>query len=398
MRTCRACLSTSLDPFVDLGYQPPSNDFVGAGAKQYPLRVEVCADCGHGQMAVDVDPTEIFNDQYAYFSSASPTWLEDRRVLANRMINEFNLIPASLVVDIGSNDGYYLRHFKERGIGVAGYEPAANVAEAARKIGIPTDTEFWSRSTHAFGADLVNATNVLAHTPDLDSFVEGVAHSLAADGVATFEFPLFSNLIKFNQLDTIYHEHYSYISVHSLQTVLARHSLRLWRIEELATHGGSVRAFACKQNARYLEEASVEKALAEEIWAPDADFQRKADRVKWDLLAFLAESRADGTVVGYGAPAKATVLANYAGLDKGIIEFTVDDSPAKQGKHIPGTNIPIHSFDVLANLGYTPAYILLFAWNLKEPIGAKLSKLYSHIGLRRPRLVTAVPHLDVTNL
>jgi len=394
---CRACFGVNLSPFVDLGWQPPSNDFVECGHLQYPLKVMVCEDCGLGQLADVVDPGEIFNNSYAYYSSQSPSWLEDRRVLADRMINEFRLDAASLVVDVGSNDGYYLRHYVERGIGVRGFEPAENVAEAARRIGVPTDTKFWSRSVHALGADLVNATNVLAHTPDMDSFIEGVAASLLRDGVATLEFPLFSNLIKFNQLDTIYHEHYSYISIRALRVVLSRHGLRIWRIEELATHGGSVRVFACKETARYLEESSVERVAGAELFAPEHNFEDAARQLKITALRQLAEIGKESYVIGYGAPAKATVLSNYLGLDRSLIEFTVDDSPYKQGKRIPGTNIPIVSFECLGEGAEVPDYIVLFVWNLIEPIKKKLQQHYAGVVLP-PKLVTLVPKFTVTEI
>ena len=391
---CRACFSENLSPFVDLGWQPPSNDFEGKGMYQYPLKVVVCEDCGLGQMEYDVAPDEIFNDDYAYFSSASPTWVADRKALADRMINEFRLDGASLVIDIGGNDGYYLEHFK--GVGVLNYEPSESVAKVSEQKGIKTRREFWGPETaRKIGADLINATNVLAHTPDMDGFIAGVAGALAPSGVATFEFPLFSNLIANNQLDTIYHEHYSYISVRALRTVLDRHALRIWRIEQLATHGGSVRVFACKRDARYREEASVESVAGSERFAPNYDFQRQAKDIKTSTLRYLASLREQSQVVGYGAPAKATVLCNYLGLDHDLIQYTVDDSPAKQGKCIPGTNIPIVSFDQHAKQ-MTPDVIFVFAWNLLEPIATKLRKFY-HLH-QPPTLVTAIPNLTITKL
>lgn len=398
--SCRACFGENLSDFVDLGLQPPSNDYRQQPMVQkfYPLKMVVCKSCGLGQTSYDIIPEQIFSD-YLYFSSQSPSWVEDRRRLAARMINEFKLDKASLVVDIGSNDGYYLKHFVDKGIQVVGYEPAANVAEVARAAGVPTHTEFWSGSTHARGCDLVNATNVLAHTPDMDGFIQGVAASLLADGVATLEFPLFSNLIKNNQLDTIYHEHYSYISIAALRQVLDRHGLRIWRIEELSSHGGSVRVFACRTGARYLEEASVSRVAEGELWAPDHNFEERAQDVKWDLLDSLAYKRGTGVIVGYGAPAKATVLANYAGLNADIIPFTIDDSPYKQGKYVPGTNIKIEPFTTLEQLWVVPRCILLFPWNLLEPIKAKLQNHYAHLPPEdRPQLVTAIPELTVTNL
>lgn len=395
---CRACFGENLKPFVDLGLQPASNDYRAEADIQtiYRLRMVVCEDCGLGQLDLNVNPTTIFDD-YMYFSSASPTWVADRKAFADRMVNELRLDEGSLVVDIGSNDGYLLKHFVDRGVQVLGYEPAGNVAEVARASGVPTKVAFWGPKIHAVNADLVNATNVLAHTPDMDGFIAGVAASLALGGVATFEFPLFTNLIKSNQLDTIYHEHYSYISIVALEPVLSRHGLRIWRIEELPTHGGSVRIFACKQDARWLEEDSVARVTASEVWAPDYDFESKARRVKWDLLAFLEEHRGE-RIVGYGAPAKATVLCNYAGLGADIIDYVVDDSPAKQGKFVPGTNIPIVPFSHLAEANPLPDHILVFAWNLLEPITGKLRRHYAGEPRRLPQLITAIPELTITNL
>lgn len=393
---CRACFGTNLNEFVDLGFQPPSNDFVFGGLKQYPLKVMVCFDCGLGFMEHDVDEKEIFDDSYAYFSSASPTWVADRKALADRMTNEFNLKSGDLVIDIGGNDGYYLQHF--RTCGVRNYEPSGSVAEISEQKGIKTFREFWGPETaRRIGANLINATNVLAHTPDMDGFVAGIAGALAADGVATLEFPLFSNLIRYNQLDTIYHEHYSYISIRALEPVLARHGLRIWRIEELPTHGGSVRVFASLRHSRYLEEDSVARVKASELFAPDIDFETRARKVKWDLLEYLSET---GPIAGYGAPAKATVLANYCGLANDCISFTVDDSPAKQGHDIPGTNIPIISFDELGDWDKPPAF-LVFPWNLKDPIAAKLKRYYNGFQMppcAYPRLVTAIPKVEFTTL
>jgi hypothetical protein len=396
---CRACFSGNLRPFVDLGCQPPSNDYAHKGKFQYPLKVEVCENCGLGQMVHDVPPRDIFNYDYAYFSAMSPSWVADRRALAARMINMFALQSSSLVIDIGGNDGYYLEHLQPH-CRVLNYEPAESVARVSREKGIETVTEFWGShlDTAPLQATLINATNVLAHTPDMNSFITAVRPALALDGVVTFEFPLFSNLIEHNQLDTIYHEHYSYISVGALRTILERHGMRIWRIEELATHGGSVRVFASERDSRYCQEESVARIETFERWAPNADFESKAQKVKWDLLGFLAEARTAGRIIGYSAPAKATVLANYVGLDTSVLDLTVDDSPAKQGQRIPGTNIPIVPFDKMDE-GGVPAYILLFAWNLLEPIKAKLSKHYHELRPNlRPRLVTAIPELRVTNI
>ncbi len=402
---CRACNHDGLEDFVDLGVQPASNDYlIQPGAQTfYPLKMVVCPACGLGQLTETVDPAAIFSD-YLYFSSVAATWVADRKALADRMINEFDLGAADLVIDIGSNDGYYLKHFLGT-CDVMGYEPAANVAKVAEQAGVSTHVGFFGpQCAIPHNAALINATNVLAHTPDMDGMVAGIAGHLAPQGVATLEFPLFSNLIRNNQLDTIYHEHYSYISIAALQPVLARHGLRIWRIEELSTHGGSVRVFACKDNARFREEASPIQVINNEYFAPTyaANFELTVQKVKWDLLSFLADVRLEGPIIGYGAPAKATVLCNYAGLNADTIEYVIDDSPAKQGRYVPGTNIPILSSEALDDP--TPEYIIVFPWNLLEPIKAKLQQRYGPAWsdqkgyTRRPKIITAIPELTVTDL
>lgn len=395
---CRACGSVNLTDYVDLGIQPPSNDYRINTLEQrtFELKMLVCAECGLGQLSEAIDPESIFND-YLYFSSQSPTWVEDRRHAALSLINLLDLRSGSLVVDLGSNDGYFLQHFVGT-CSVLGYEPASNVATVANSRGIPTKVEFWGShgiNFEGIHADLINATNVLAHTPDMYAFIRGISRALAPNGVATLEFPLFSNLIKFNQLDTIYHEHYSYISVAALEKVLAKVGMRIWRIEELSTHGGSVRVFACCEEAKWKEEASVARVKAGELWPLSVSFEEAAQKIKWDILRFFAAERS-ARVVGYGAPAKATVLCNYVGLGRDAIKMVVDDSPYKQGKFIPGTNIPIVPFSELVAEG-PPQFIFVFAWNLLEPIKAKLAKHYEGYPFR-PRLVTAIPSLVVTNI
>lgn len=390
---CRVCAG-DCRPYVDLGVQPLSNDYhhTNSGQPQYPLDVWTCVDCDLGQLTETVPPSEIFSD-YLYFSSMSPSWVADRKAFAYRIINELRLDKDSLVIDIGSNDGYFLQYFA--GIcEVLGYEPAANVAEVAETIGVKTRVSFWGAETaRGIGATLINATNVFAHTPDLDGFVAGLAGALASDGVATLEFPLFSNLIKYNQIDTIYHEHYSYVTLEAVQILAERYGLRIWRVEELATHGGSVRVFLCKENARFYPENSLVKAAATQMRPKNKPMQGQAWLIKQALRDYISR---DGPVIGYGAPAKATVLCNYVGLDRDDIPYIVDDSPAKQGRLVPGTNIPIMSFEHMANQE-TPDAILVFAWNLLEPITGKLRQHYANAE-KLPTIVTAIPELKLTRL
>jgi SAM-dependent methyltransferase len=393
--TCRACGSEEVQPFVDLGCQPMSNDFRASNVAQpqWPLEMLVCAACGLGQLSLELEPEAVFNNTYAYFSSTSPTWVEDRRHLANRMINMFNLDQKSVVVEIGGNDGYYLKHFlgKTR---VENWEPCANVAEVAKEADIPTVVKFWGPYAYTAGADLINATNVLAHTPDMLGMIAGIAMALKPDGVATLEFPLFTNLIRQNQIDTIYHEHYSYISLTALNKVLVRNDLKMWRVEELPTHGGSVRVFVSKQGSRFQLEDSVVQVAGQEIWPVNVDMQAKATMIKEGFWNWLTS--AQKPIYGYGAPAKATVLCNYLGLGKDDIEFIVDDSPAKQGKLVPGTNIPVVSFDHLTQ-AVRPRNIVIFPWNLAEPIKKKLVDFYNPLSASPyslgPDYVTAIPQL-----
>jgi hypothetical protein len=391
---CRAC-GGNCRSFLDLGISPLANDYreKNANQPQYPLEVWACSDCDMGQLTETVNPSQIFSD-YLYFSSQSPSWVADRKAFADRIVNELDLVSSSLVIDIGSNDGYFLRHLRDTCM-VLGYEPAGNVAHVAEDHGIKTRIEFWgANSAQGLNATLINATNVFAHTPDMNGFMAGIAGALAADGIATLEFPLFSNLIRYNQIDTIYHEHYSYITVQAVSRLADRYDLRPWRIEELPTHGGSVRMFLSKIDSRYRVEESVGRICRSQVSPAEQPMQGHAWAIKNALREYLTD--APGIIVGYGAPAKATVLCNYVGLDRDDLYFIVDDSPYKQGKLVPGTNIPIVPFEHLVATE-PPAAILLFPWNLREPITVKLRAHYDNAEYR-PVLVTAIPELRITNL
>lgn len=384
MHACRNCKTELSHVFCDLGMSPPPNDYrrtLDAGQPVYELKAYVCAKCKLVQLPETVPCEEIFSD-YPYFSSVAPTWVASRKALATRMINEFKLDGATLVVDIASNDGYYLTHFVDKGIPVLGVEPAANIAPVARELGIETDCVFfgaeYARDKGA-SATLIHAANVLAHVPDIHDFVQGFYELLAPDGVAVFEFPAVINLLKYTQFDSIYHEHYSYLSAKVVQDILEQHHMYVWRIEEAPSHGGSYRIFASQIGSSWLVEQSVADVLAKETAAgldrleTYQSFQGQCFRVRANATDFLIQTtRSGGKVVGFGAPAKTTTFCNYAGFNQELIEYVVDDSPAKQGRYVPGTNIPIMPYELLQLDPEQPQAVIIFPWNLKEPLQKKL--------------------------
>ncbi|MFL6198797.1 MAG: methyltransferase domain-containing protein [Thermoanaerobaculia bacterium] len=401
---CRSCGAPLCHVFVDLGVQPLANSYLEPEDLRrpetfYPLCVYVCGECFLVQLPEEERPDAIFSD-YAYFSSYSESWLRHARIYAEAMIERFGLGPDQKVIEIASNDGYLLRWFQDRGIPVLGVEPARNVAEAAEAAGIPTLVRFFGSMTArelAGQADLLVGNNVLAHVPDLNDFVKGLKIALAPEGVLTMEFPHLLRLMDEDQFDTIYHEHYSYFSFLSVQKVFAAHGLTLFDVQELPTHGGSLRIFA-----RHGEDHSkpvhdrVADLLARERIAGlgrlDAypSFSQRVQRVKRGLLRFLIQAKEEGkSVVGYGAPAKGNTLLNYCGVRTDLLDYTVDLSPHKQGRYLPGTRIPIHAPERIRET--RPDYVLILPWNLKEEISAQMSDVRSWGG----RFVVAVPEVRV---
>lgn len=407
--SCRFCGARLERTFVDLGVSPLANSYLEPEDLQgpesfYPLRVFLCEECLLVQLPEAARPEEIFTD-YAYFSSVSESWVEHARRYAEAMIERFGLSGGddSLVVEIASNDGYLLQHFRDRGVPVLGIEPARNVAAAAREAGIPTDCEFFGLDkARAMVEDgvrpaLLVGNNVLAHVPDLNDFVAGLATVLAPDGVVTLEFPHLLRLMEENQFDTIYHEHYSYFSFTVVRRVFEEHGLTLFDVEELPTHGGSLRIYG-----RHAADASkaVDGRVADLLEAErraglldPATYDAFAARVratKRSLLAFLLEAKARGeTVVGYGAPAKGNTLLNYCGVRTDFLEFTVDRSPHKQGRYLPGTRIPIRSPDAIR--ATRPDVVLILPWNLKDEIVEQMADVRSWGG----RFVVAIPEMEV---
>ncbi len=405
---CRFCSASLDDTFVDLGASPLANAYLNDEAKDqpevfYPLHVYRCRTCNLVQLPAFESPESIFRD-YAYFSSYSDSWLAHAKAYTETMIERFALGADHLVVEVASNDGYLLRHFKEREVPVLGIEPARNVARAAEAIGIPTLTEFFGRAVAeelvASGkrADLIAANNVLAHTPFLNDFVDGLSHLVAPNGVVTIEFPHLVELVERNQFDTIYHEHFSYFSGLAVERVLSSHGLTIFDVERLSTHGGSLRIFAqpTETGERTVEDRvgdllDQERAKGYDTEVPYRGFAARVEGIRHRLLRFLIDRREAGeTVAGYGAPAKGNTLLNYCGVRADLLPFTVDRSPHKQGHFLPGTRIPIVAPEVLrAN---RPDYILILPWNLEQEICEQLADLRD----AGTRFVVAIP--DVTLL
>jgi SAM-dependent methyltransferase len=386
---CRFCSAPLEHTFVDLGMSPLCESYVprerlGAMEPFYPLHVRICEQCLLVQLEEFVAPEDIFTE-YAYFSSYSDSWVAHAREYVDAAVERFGLDTGSLVVELASNDGYLLQHVVERGIPALGVEPAANVAAVALERGIETVVEFFGRDLAARlisegrQADLIAANNVMAHVPDLNDFVGGMKTLLTPEGVVTIEVPHLVRLVEGNQFDTIYHEHFSYFSFLTAARVLSAHGLEVFDVEELGTHGGSLRLYAQhRQGGGQTVSGSVE-ALAEEerelgfdTLEGHAGFAPRVEETKWSLLEFLIEARREGkTIAGYGAPGKGNTLLNYCGIRTDLLDFTVDRNPYKQGQFLPGTHVPIKHPDALKQA--RPDFILILPWNLKEEIAAQLS-------------------------
>ncbi len=404
---CRACGQQLEHVFVDLGVSPLANSYLEpesllAMEPLYPLRVLVCAECLLVQLPEVASPEELFAD-YAYFSSYSDSWLDHSRRYVEMMIERFGLDGTSRVIEIASNDGYLLRFFVERGVPALGIEPAANVAQAAEELGIPTRVEFFSselaRRLTAEGqtADLLLGNNVLAHVPGLNDFVEGLRLALAPDGIITMEFPHLMRLMAENQFDTIYHEHFCYFSLASVRQVFERHGLTLFDVEELPTHGGSLRIFARHADDEGKPASNrVSELLERERAAGFGDletylsFDERVRATKRKLMAFLAELKnASRTIVGYGAPAKGNTLLNYCGIGPDFIDYTVDRSPHKQGRFLPGSRLPILAPDKIRET--RPDYVFILPWNLKQEVMEQMSEVRSWGG----KFFVAIPEVTV---
>ena len=404
---CRHCGAEMPMTLVDLGLSAVANSYVPMGKAgepepKYPLHVRVCESCWLVQVDEDVPPASIFNESSAYFSSFSDSWLAHARAYADAMADRLHLGRESLVIEIASNDGYLLKNFAAKGIPVLGIEPSGSVAAAAEKIGVPTLVEFFgervARRLHDEGRrpDLICSANVLAHVPDINDFVAGLAIALAQEGTITVEFPHLMRLVAERQFDTVYHEHFSYLSLHTARRIFAAHDLRIWDVEELPTHGGSLRLWACHDAAGHRETPAVASLLAKEASAGMltmdyyGGFQALADRTKNAFLSFLLEAKRNGrTVIGYGAAAKGNTLLNYAGARPDLIDYVADASPHKQGRYLPGSRIPV--VDEARIRETRPDCIVIFPWNLRDEITAQLAYVREWGG----QFVTAIPEIRV---
>lgn len=400
-RVCGAHLGRSL---VDLGLSPLANAYVPAdranrGETFHPLHAFVCDACFLVQLEAFETPEAIFSD-YAYFSGFSAGWLAHAEAYVAAMQARFGLGPGSKVVEVASNDGYLLQYVVARGIPALGVEPAANVAVAARARGVPTEVAFFGAETarrlHAAGhaADLMAANNVLAHVPDLHDFVAGFAILLKPEGVATFEFPHLLRMIEQRQFDTIYHEHFSYLSLGVVIDVLRQHGLRVFDVEEWPTHGGSLRVFACREGAGHAPTEALERVVLTEraarLFEPAgyAGFGRAVADIKCAALRFLiAEREAGRTVCAYGAAAKGNTFLNYCGIGPELVRAVADRSPHKQGMLLPGSRIPVVAPEAL--LALRPDCVLILPWNLRDEIAGEMAAIRAWGG----RFVTAIPHL-----
>jgi 2-polyprenyl-3-methyl-5-hydroxy-6-metoxy-1,4-benzoquinol methylase len=392
---------------VDLGMSPLANSYIKPEQRNrmepfFPLHVYVCEKCLLVQLEQFSSPDDIFSD-YAYFSSFSDSWLAHAKAYVDMIADRFHLSEKSKVVEIASNDGYLLKNFVARGIPVLGVEPAANVAEVAKKNGINTKVAFFGEKTalgltnDAWSADLIIGNNVLAHVPDLNDFVKGLKILLKPTGLITMEFPHLLQLMESNQFDTIYHEHFSYFSFLAVEQVFARHGMKLFDVEELPTHGGSLRIYACHDR----DESKSIHSRARDLKAKEQragfgelkhylSFSPKVEATKRKLLSFLISAKQEGKrVVGYGAPAKGNTLLNYCGVRTDLMDYTVDRSPHKQGHFLPGVHIPIYAPEQIRQT--RPDYVLILPWNLKDEVIQQMAFIREWGG----KFVVPIPEVTV---
>jgi SAM-dependent methyltransferase len=405
-RICRLCEAPLTRTFVDLGMSPLCESFLTVDQADqmepyFPLHVLVCDHCFLVQLQQYVKPEHIFTE-YAYFSSFSTSWVEHARNYCVMIKDRLGLGHASEVFEIASNDGYLLQHFLPLGVPVTGIEPAANVAEAARKKNVPTMVEFFGIELanrlvrEGRSADLIIGNNVLAQVPDLNGFVAGMAHLLKPDGVITLEVPHLQRLIEENQFDTIYHEHFSYFSLITFGKLAARHGLKLFDVEELPTHGGSIRVYLARQDSKHAPTASVarlgavERGLGFYEIGAYTKFAAKVHSAKRKLLSFLIDCKDKGKrICGYGAPGKGNTLLNYCGIGTDFLDFTVDRNPYKHGRLTPGMHVPIRPVSEIDL--YRPDYLLLLPWNLKQEIAAQMR----HTSEWGCKLIVPIPEVHV---
>lgn len=402
---CRHCAKPLAHSFIDLGFAPPSNAYLTADdlsrpEVHYPLRVKVCDQCWLVQTEDYARADELFSADYAYFSGTSSSWLDHAARYADMITGRLGLGPESFVIEVASNDGYLLKNFVAAGIPCRGIEPTASTAAAAEALGIPVLREFFGEALGcqlaADGqlADLIVGNNVYAHVPDINDFTRGITAALKPSGTVTLEFPHLLPLIEHTQFDTIYHEHFSYLSLTTVVAIFTAAGLRVWDVEQLTTHGGSLRVYGCHSNAPITATSHVSALLEREEEfgitrvQTYTSFQARADRVKDDFLTFLIEQKREGrTVAAYGAAAKGNTLLNYAGVRPDLLPFVCDAAASKQGRFMPGSHIPIQSPEALHD--DSPDIVIILPWNIADEVCVQLAD----IAKRGTRFVTVIPEL-----
>ncbi|MBN2162858.1 MAG: methyltransferase domain-containing protein [Pontiellaceae bacterium] len=404
---CHHCRNELKHVFLDLGEAPPSNSYlledeVGGAEKCYPLKLYVCETCWLVQTEDTASGDDLFPEDYAYFSSVSTSWLDHARRYVDMITERLGLGADSFVLEIASNDGYLLRNFVARGIPCLGIEPTTCTAEVAKGLGIPVICEFFG-SDFAAGlvsngqqADLIIGNNVYAHVPDINDFTEGLKKALKSGGTITLEFPHLMTLLEYSQFDTVYHEHYSYLSLYTVSLIFQRVGLRVCDVEKLPTHGGSLRVYGCHADDPRPDSERVASILDEEVSAgmkemgTYLDFQPRVDQIRDDLLVFLTEQKKAGrSVAAYGAAAKGNTLLNYAGVKSDLISFVCDAAPSKQGKYMPGSHIPIVAPAVLKER--KPDFVIILPWNITHEIIGQETCVCEWGG----RFVVAIPSLNI---
>jgi len=404
---CRHCAAKISGSFLDLGFSPPSNAYLQSRdlmsfERYFPLKVGVCEDCWLVQTEDYAAADELFSSDYAYFSSTSLSWLRHAKDYVQMITKSMCLDAHSMVVEIASNDGYLLKNFVDMSIPCLGIEPTDSTASAAESLGVPVIRKFFSEELanilvrQGNSADLICANNVYAHVPDINDFTRGLKTLLKADGVVTIEFPHLLELMKNSQFDTVYHEHFSYLSLNAVKTIFSSAGLKVWRVEEIETHGGSLRIYGGHQDTAREIESSVAKILIKEyeygLQSIDVykSFQEKVDVIKNNLVKFLITQREEGAVVvAYGAAAKGNTLLNYGGIKPDLLHCVFDAAQSKQGKYMPGSHIPILSPSLIEEL--KPNFVLILPWNLSTEILKQLSGLKKY----GTKFIVAVPELKI---
>lgn len=404
---CRHCHSQLNQTFLDLGFAPPSNAYLTEGdlvcpEKYFPLKIKVCDQCWLVQTEDYAQADELFRPDYAYFSSTSTSWLEHAAQYTKKIINQLRLNKDSFVIEIASNDGYLLKNFVDSDIPCLGIEPTASTAAAAEKQGVPVLRKFFGESlaqhlaAEGRQADLIVGNNVYAHVPDINDFTRGLTKALKPGGTITLEFPHLMRLLEFNQFDTVYHEHFSYFSLFTVDRIFKSADLRIFNVEELPTHGGSLRIYGCHNKDNRSTLPAVSAMLQQELQAglqllgTYQSFQNKADKVKNELLLFLIEQKRSGkSVAAYGAAAKGNTLLNYAGVKPDLLPFVCDAAAAKQGKFLPGSHIPVVAPEMLGK--YRSDYVLILPWNISTEVMTQLACVREWGG----HFVTAVPTIEI---